>query len=34
MNTKEDSQLENIQFNKFFSLNDISKSYNGKKNIE
>ena len=31
MNTKEDSQLENIQFNKFFSLNDISKSYNGKK---
>ena len=31
MNIREDSKLENIQFNKFFSLNDISKSYNGKK---
>ena len=31
MNIKEDSQLENIQFNKFFSMNNISKSYNGKK---
>ena len=31
INIEEDSQLENIQFNKSFSLNGISKSYNGKK---
>ena len=31
INIEEDSQLENIKFNKSFSLNGISKSYNGKK---